>query len=105
MSVIEKIFSDQEYKQRFESELVIGRKLLQDRAKLFMEAAEENNLQTLPYKGGFFISILTENKNIFRDLVNDRVFIIPMRGLVRVALSALNIKDIPELVKKIKKHI
>ena len=105
MSIIEKIFTDKEYKQRFESELVIGRKLLQDRAKLFIQAAEENNLQTLPYFGGFFVSILTKNKNIFRDLVNDRVFLIPMQGLIRVALSSLNVDDISELVRKIKKYI
>jgi aspartate/tyrosine/aromatic aminotransferase len=105
MSIIEKIFTEKEYKQRFEAELQVGSKLLKDRAALFLTEANKNDLQILPYCGGFFISILTENKNIFRDLVDDHVFIIPMQGLIRVALSSLNMKDIPELVRKIKKHI
>ena len=105
MSIIEKIFNEDEYKQRFEDELNVGRKLLKDRAIKFIEEAEKNNLEILPYCGGFFISVLTENKNIFRDLVDDHVFVIPMPGLIRIAISSLPISDIPELVRKIKKHI
>ncbi len=105
MSIIEKIFTDPIYKQRFEEELKIGRKLLKDRSVLFLKEAEKNNLETLPYCGGFFISIVTENKNIFKDLVDDHVFIIPMQGLIRVAISSLCLKDIPELVRIVKKHV
>ncbi len=105
MSIIEKIFNEKEYKEKFENELAIGRKLLKDRAIKFIEEAEKNDLEILPYCGGFFISILTKNKNIFKDLVDDHVFIIPMPGLIRIAISSLPISDIPELVRKIKKHI
>ncbi|XMB71569.1 aminotransferase class I/II-fold pyridoxal phosphate-dependent enzyme [Mycoplasmatota bacterium WC30] len=105
MSVIEKVFTDPENKQRFEEELNDGRKLLKDRAILFLKEAEKQNLDILPYCGGFFISILTKNKNIFKDLVEDHVFIIPMQGLIRVAISSLNLNDVPELVRKLKKHV
>jgi len=105
MNIIEHIFTNKEYRDKFESELVIGRKLLKDRATLFLQEAEKNNLLIYPYCGGFFISVPTQNKNIFKDLVEDHVFVIPMQGLVRVAISSLPLKDIPELVKKIKKHI
>lgn len=57
---------------------------------------------TYPYYGGFFISIPTKNKNIFQDLVEEHVFIIPMQGLIRVAISSLPLNVIPDLVKKIK---
>ena len=105
MSIIEKIFTEKENRDLFEKELQTGRKLLKDRAILFMDEAIKNDLEILPYCGGFFISILTKNKNIFKDLVEDHVFIIPMEGLIRIAISSLNLKDIPELVRKIKKHI
>jgi len=105
MSIIEKVFTEEKYTNKFKEELKIGRTLLKDRSELFIVEAKKNNLEILPYYGGFFISILTKNKNIFRDLVDDRVFLIPMEGLIRVALSSLNKKDIPELVRKIKKHI
>nr|HPJ23589.1 aminotransferase class I/II-fold pyridoxal phosphate-dependent enzyme [Bacillota bacterium] len=105
MNIIEKIFSTPEYKQKFLDELSVGRKLLKDRAILFLQEAEKNDLLIYPYCGGFFISVPTQNKHIFKDLVDDHVFVIPMQGLIRVAISSLPLKDIPELVKKIKKHI
>jgi len=78
---------------------------LKDRANLFLKEAEKNDLEVLPYCGGFFISVPTTNKNIFKDLVDDHVFVIPMQDIIRIAISSLNIKDIPELVRKVKKHI
>jgi len=105
MNIIEKIFNTPDYKKQFIEELNIGKKLLKDRAILFLEEAEKNNLTIYPYCGGFFISVPTQNKNIFKDLVEDHVFVIPMQGLIRVAISSLALKDIPELVRKIKKHI
>jgi aromatic-amino-acid transaminase len=105
LNIISKIFNTPSYKARFEAELVIARKLLKDRAELFLAEVKKNNLDILPYCGGFFISIPTTNKKIFEDLVNDHVFVIPMQDIIRIAISSLNINDIPELVKKIKKHI
>jgi aspartate/tyrosine/aromatic aminotransferase len=105
INVIGKIFSNPEYKQKFKDELQIGTKLLKDRASLFLSEAEKYDLETLPYCGGFFISVPTNSKNIFKDLVDDHVFVIPMQNIIRIAISSLNIKDVPELVRKIKKHI
>lgn len=105
MNVIEHIFTSEKYKKEFEEELQIGRKLLKDRATLFIQEAIKNDLVIYPYCGGFFISVPTKNKNIFKDLVEDHVFVIQMQELIRVAISSLPLKDIPELVKKIKKHI
>jgi aromatic-amino-acid transaminase len=70
-----------------------------------LSEAEKYDLETLPYCGGFFISVPTNSKNIFKDLVDDHVFVIPMQNIIRIAISSLNIKDVPELVRKIKKHI
>jgi len=105
MSIIEKIFCDEKNKKSFEDELLIGRKLLKDRATAFVAEAKKHDLITYPYCGGFFVSVPTENKNIFNDLKKDHVYVIQMQGLIRVALSSLKLKDVPELVKRIKKHI
>ncbi len=105
MNIIGSIFTKDIYKKRFEEELVEARKLLKSRAELFLEEAEKQGVKTLPYRGGFFISIETDNQNIYDDLVEDHVFLIPMKGLIRVAISSLNKKDIPILVNKIKKNI
>lgn len=105
MNIIERIFTDPKENQSFKNELKIGKKLLKDRAIKFMEEAQKHDLVTYPYCGGFFISVPTKNKNIFNDLRNDHVFVIQMQGLIRVALSSLKLKDIPELVRKIKLYI
>jgi aspartate/tyrosine/aromatic aminotransferase len=105
MNVIGKIFTQKEYTDRFKKELIEGTGLLKSRASLFIEEAEKHDLKILPYCGGFFISVPTKNKNIFKDLVDDHVYVIPMQDIIRVAISSLSIKDVPELVRKIKKHI
>ena len=105
LNVIGKIFNKQENKIRFEKEIEIAKTMLKDRATLFLEEAEKNNLEILPYCGGFFISVPTKNKNIFKDLVDDHVYVIPMQDIIRVAISSLAMQDIKELVRKIKKHI
>ncbi|MDY0011121.1 MAG: aminotransferase class I/II-fold pyridoxal phosphate-dependent enzyme, partial [Candidatus Izemoplasmatales bacterium] len=105
MNVIGKIFTNPEYKQRFLDELHIGTSLLKARASLFLQEAEKHDLQILPYCGGFFISVPTKNKNIFKDLVEDHVYVIPMQDIIRIAISSLCMDEIPELVRKIKKHI
>jgi len=100
-----KIFNDPILYKGFNEELEIGRKILKDRASLFLEEAEKQDLEILPYCGGFFISVPTKNKNIFEDLKNDRVFVIAMQDIIRIAISSLPKADIPELVRKVKKHI
>jgi len=105
MNVIEKIFTEPECKASFEHDLIDARKLLLDRANLFLEEAKKQDLKILPYSGGFFVSVKTKNKNIFEDLKKDHVFVIQMDDLIRIAISSLPLSDIPELVRKIKKHI
>ncbi|MGE4571459.1 MAG: pyridoxal phosphate-dependent aminotransferase [Candidatus Izemoplasmatales bacterium] len=105
MNVIDHIFNNQKYLDQYKEELEVGRKLLKDRAALFLKEAEAHQLNILPYCGGFFISVPTKNKNIFEDLKKDRVFVIAMQDIIRIAISSLPISDIPELVRKVKKHI
>jgi aspartate/tyrosine/aromatic aminotransferase len=105
INTIGKIFSNPDKKEHFENEVTVATKLLKDRASLFLKEAEKNDLNILPYCGGFFVSIPTTNKNIFKDLVDDHVYVIPMQDIIRVAISSLSLIDIPELVRKIKKHI
>lgn len=105
MNVIDHIFNTKKYRDEFNAELTIARKLLKDRANLFVEEAKKHDLKTLPYSGGFFISVPTKNKNIFNDLKSDHVFVIAMQDIIRIAISSLPINDIPELVRLVKKHI
>jgi len=105
MNVIGKIFTEETYRTRFAAELVEARQLLKDRAALFVQEADKQQLEILPYCGGFFISIVTHNPHIFQDLTADHVYVIAMKNLIRIAISSSNLKDIPKLVTILKKHI
>ncbi|MDD3957254.1 MAG: aminotransferase class I/II-fold pyridoxal phosphate-dependent enzyme [Candidatus Izemoplasmatales bacterium] len=105
MNIIGKIFTDPHYQNQFSQELIHARKLLKDRAILFMEEADKQGLKILPYCGGFFISIITQNNNIFKDLVQEHVFVIQMKKLIRIAISSLKLQDIPRLVSILRRHI
>lgn len=105
MSIIGKIFTDKDYLDKFSVELKTSRAVLKKRAILFLEEAQKRELEILPYCGGFFVSMLTDNKNIFKDLVDEHVFVIPMGNLIRIAISSLKMEEIPRLVEILKKHI
>lgn len=105
MNVIGKIFANETYRNRFAAELIEARQLLKDRAALFVAEAEKQQLEILPYCGGFFISIVTHNPNIFQDLTNDHVYVIAMKDSIRIAISSSNLHDIPKLVSILKKHV
>jgi len=105
MSIIGKIFNEPEHRADFIKELQISQSILKKRAILFLEEAEKQKLEILPYCGGFFISMITENKNIFRDLVGEHVFVIPMGNLIRIAISSLKLQEIPRLVTILKRHL
>ncbi|MFH0993035.1 MAG: aminotransferase class I/II-fold pyridoxal phosphate-dependent enzyme [bacterium] len=105
MSVIGKIFSSAKIKTGFVAELAAARNLLEKRIARFSQYAASEGLRTLPYGGGFFIGIETTNKHIFEDLVADGVYVVAMPGLIRVALSSVNVDEIPRLVAILKKHV
>jgi len=105
MSVIGKIFASADIKKGFRQELVEARDVLRRRIALFERQADAEGLRYLPYGGGFFIGVETDNPHIFEDLVADGVYVIAMPGLIRVALSSVNVDEIPRLVKIIKKNV
>ena len=55
---------------------------------------------------GFFITIKAKDPvKTFNGLINEDIFIIPLQNAIRVALSAINEKDIIGLPEKLKKHL
>jgi aspartate/tyrosine/aromatic aminotransferase len=104
MSVIGTIFTNPDKRAAFQNELLEARDILGKRVQLFFETARKCQLTTLPYTGGFFIGVPTENPNIFQDLVKDGVYVITMPGLIRVAISSVPLSDVERLVQIIKKN-
>jgi aromatic-amino-acid transaminase len=104
MSAIGKVYSTPEYRETFKAKLVEAQALLKDRAAMFLKEAGAAGLKTLPYGGGFFIGIESKNKDLFQNLINERIFVVPMPGLIRVAISSLRPTEIRRLVETVKKY-
>lgn len=106
MSIITKIFLDEDLKQSFEEELETSRKLLISRANAFIDGCKEVDLKTLPFECGFFITIPCENPDLaYEKLVKKGVHIIPMGNVLRVTLSAITLEECKKLPKIIKECI
>lgn len=87
----------------FEQEAL--KEILKLRSELFISLAKENNITLYPYKEGFFITIKSKNPSLLCEkLKKDKVYVIPTYRGIRVSLSSVNLKEIPKLIEKIKKH-
>jgi aromatic-amino-acid transaminase len=105
MSAIGKVFSIPENRELFKEKLLIAHDLLKERAEAFCKEADRIGLKTLPYGGGFFVGIESKNNKLFQQLVDAHIFVVPMPGLIRVALSSIKLSEVNRLVETIKKYV
>lgn len=74
--------------------------LLATRAALFATEADAHGLSRPRYNGGFFTSVFVQDAHrIAATLRNEGVYVVPLEGAVRIALSAVNTRDVPKLAR------
>lgn len=104
MNIIVKCFMDDDYKKSFEDELKLASNTLVERAIIFLDECKKINLETLPFKCGFFVTIPTKNsEKVYAKLVEKKVHVIPMGDMIRVTISAISkaeCKMLPSLIKE-----
>ena len=82
------------------------REMVNARAEIFVKEAENCGLQIVPYKGGFFIAIPTENSvAVCKKLQDDLIFAVPLKLGVRVAACSTPLQKISGVATKIKSAI
>lgn len=87
----------------FEEELQKAVMLLEKRGSIFVEEAKQCNLEILPYKSGYFITLPNCNHEVFEKLLSNNIYTIPMPGnLVRFAVSSMPTNLIYGLAKRVK---
>lgn len=80
--------------------------LLDDRVAKFNQCASAARLAYPRYEGGFFVSVFTKDaEKTAASMRDDGVFVVPMKGAVRVALCSTAVKDVPRLVAALEKGI
>lgn len=103
MNILVDLEKDEKKKKSYEEELEFYRIMLEKRAEAFVENAKEVGLITLPYFGGFFISIPCKNsKEVSEKLKEKNVYIVANKEGLRFAVCAVSeekCKISPKLIK------
>jgi len=80
--------------------------LLDARVEAFNEHAGAAGLRYPRYEGGFFVTVFTPDSRRTADVAaEDGVFVVPMDGVVRVALCAVPREDIEVLVRAVARGV
>ena len=74
--------------------------LLRERVEAFKRGADAAKLSYPRYEGGFFVSVFTPDAEITaKSMREEGVYVVPLKGAVRVALCSTPARDVPRLVR------
>ena len=77
--------------------------MVKRRSNILTSSLDEYNIKYLPYKGGFFISIIVDDPvETMNKLIEHNLYIIPMDNTIRIAICSINEEEIKKLVKILK---
>lgn len=92
--------------EEYEKELSELKRMLSDRARVFVGEARRHKLRIIPYFGGFFAFVPTDRAfEIAEKLEKENIFTIPSAKGIRVAICSANKKDIVKIVERIAYHM
>lgn len=107
MKAMEYICADPEAVKALDAERAKYYKLIQERAAIFMKEADEAGLKYVPYISGFFITLPMEGAKAVCDLLEkeERVFLVPLKKGIRLAVCSVSKKEIAGLAAKIARAV
>lgn len=101
--ILEKIFADHELLDKVIVERKGYRDMLIRRGETFKKAAEEAELEMVPFRAGFFAAIPCTNPDaIASELEKEAIFTVPLAKGVRVSLASISEAQAKALPAKIK---
>lgn len=99
MLAITDLLSDADKRRRSEVERARLIELLAERVRAFNEHASRAGLRYPRYEGGFFVTVFTpDSAATARRMRELGVYVVPVKGAVRVALCATPAAQVPRLV-------
>jgi len=106
MLAIAHLLSDATLRERSEAEREELRRLLSQRVEAFNSLAQSAGLVYPRYEGGFFVAVFTpDGQRTAERMREDGVFVVPLKGAVRVALCATPKSAIPRLVESLARGV
>ena len=104
MELLSTIMNDEEKLKRYEQERNNYKNLLKERAKSFVDESKDINLEILPYRDGFFVSIPCEKPiDVCEKAIESKLYMIPLKMGVRFAVCAVSkekCKKAPRIIKE-----
>ncbi|MBQ3428859.1 MAG: aminotransferase class I/II-fold pyridoxal phosphate-dependent enzyme [Mogibacterium sp.] len=101
--VIERIYADEDLLAEVEAERAKARDMLLARGRAFEEEAAKCGLETVPFSGGFFVTVPCGEPDRLCEKLNEKnVFLIPLDRGVRVSVAASSeekCRRLPSLIK------
>lgn len=102
-ALLVKIHNDAALRQSLNEEQALLRNMVKARAEIFVKEAEQCGLKIVPYRGGFFIAVPSDDPQaVCERLHKDLIFAVPLKLGVRVAACSTPIAKIPGLAEKIR---
>ena len=93
-------------KTKIEEQRAFYSNLLFERAQIFTREATEVDLLLTPYQSGFFITVPTANaRAVAERLMQERIFVVPLKKGVRVAICGIPTYKVTGVAEKIKKAL
>lgn len=102
MTLLTRIQQDKATLAQFEKERADFYQMIQARGNLFMKEARECGLNALPYMGGFFLAVPSENPQAVCDkLHDDLIFAVPLKLGVRIAACSVSAAKMKGVAAKV----
>lgn len=103
MKLLSDIMNDSELLRRVEAERNELMTLLEKRAGVFMQEAAAVELDTCPYKAGFFVTIpVAQPEESCNQLKKDHIFAVPLSRGIRLAICSVPLHKMNGIAAKIK---
>lgn len=103
MHVMATIYNDTTLLQSIKQERTNSMAIIAERADFFMGEAAAVGLDVLPYRGGFFITVPTDDPDsVSKQLGQKNIFLVPLSGGIRIAICAIPKRQIKGLATAIK---
>jgi len=95
MQLCSLIHQDKVLMEKVSQEREVLRRMLNYRASVFLEEAEEVGLVPMPYRSGFFISVASQDSERLAAALGEKlIFVVPMELGVRIAISGIPARKI-----------
>ena len=102
--VIDRIYSDPKLLAYTNEERKNWRDMLLSRGRAFEEEAKKEGLVTVPFTGGFFVTVPCEDPDTLCDILAEQdIYLIPVAGGARVSVAACSeekCRRLPSIIKK-----